>query len=434
MRLYELFIGWRYLKAKKSQGFISFNTFLSLFIVAIGVFVIIVVMSVMTGFQSQIRDKILDVDAHITVSRFFADDNSEGLTNYKELSNTIKTIKGIRSIEPFVQGQGLVRVKSYIFPVAIRGYGSSGRFPDDIKKFITAGDKEFSKSIAIAIGEEMAFNYNLRLGDYLEIIVPKGRLTAKEGITPGIGKYRIASYFKTGYYDFDTKLIIMTIPQTQQLYGIGNIVSGLALKLDDVYDMDKIASIVQGLIGYDYQVTTAEQQNQNLFYALRLEKLIMTIILFLVIISASFTIMGTLVMVVMEKRKSIGILKTMGAHPYSIMTIFVLEGFFIGLIGAIIGVITGLVTAINLESIIHWIERTINGVMSWIFITFDLGIFYPVSLVPKNVYYIDSLPTQIQPEFVMIVAILAIFIATVAAILPSWYASRLHPVESIRYE
>ena len=160
----------------------------------------------------------------------------------------------------------------------------------------------------------------------------------------------------------------------------------------------------------------------------------MTIILFLVIISASFTIMGTLVMVVMEKRKSIGILKTMGAHPYSIMTIFVLEGFFIGLIGAIVGVITGLVTAINLESIIHWIERTINGVMSWIFITFDLGIFYPVSLVPKNVYYIDSLPTQIQPEFVMIVAILAIFIATVAAILPSWYASRLHPVESIRYE
>ncbi|HOJ27752.1 MAG TPA: ABC transporter permease [Spirochaetota bacterium] len=434
MHLFELFIGWRYLKAKKSQGFISFNTFLSIFIVAIGVFVLIVVMSVMTGFQSQIRDKILDVDAHITISRYYADTDSEGIANYRELSDKIKNVKQIKTIMPFVQGQGLVRVKSYIFPVAIRGYGNPGEVPKDITKFITAGDKDFKNATSIAIGEEMAFNYNLRLGDYIEIIVPKGRLTAREGITPGIGRYRIASFFKTGYYDFDTKLILLTIPQTQRLFGIGNIVSGLALKLFDVYDMDRTASLLQSIIGYDYQVITAEQQNQNLFYALRLEKLIMTIILFLVIISASFTIMGTLVMVVMEKRKAIGILKAMGAQPYSIMIIFILEGFFIGLIGAIIGVITGLATAINLEAIIHWVERVINSIMSWIYITFDLGVFYPVSLVPKNVYYIDSLPTQIQPEFVMLVAILAIFIATVAAILPSWHASRLHPVESIRYE
>lgn len=434
MRLFELFVGWRYLKAKKSQGFISFNTFLSVFVVAIGVFVLILVMSVMTGFQSQIRDKILDVEAHITIERYFSHQDTTGIANYQELSNKIKDITHIKKIMPFVQGQGLVRVKSFIFPVVVRGYGKPGDVPDDISKFITAGDEEFKKDKSIAIGEEMAFNYNLRLGDYIEIIVPQGTLTAREGLTPGIGRFRISSFFKTGYYDFDTKLVLMTIPQTQQLFGIGNVVSGLALKLYDVFDMGRVSTYIQSAIGYDYQVTTAEQQNQNLFYALRLEKLIMTIILFLVVISASFTIMGTLVMVVMEKRKSIGILKAMGAHPYSIMTIFILEGFFIGLIGAFIGVITGLAAAINLESIIHWVERSINNSMSWIYVTFDLGIFYPISIIPRNVYYIDSLPTQIQPEFVMLVAILAIFIATAASILPSWHASRMHPVESIRYE
>jgi lipoprotein-releasing system permease protein len=188
------------------------------------------------------------------------------------------------------------------------------------------------------------------------------------------------------------------------------------------------------MIGFQYVARTAEEKNHNLFYALRLEKLIMTIILFLVIISAGFTIMGTLAMVVMEKRKAVGILKSMGARPSSIMIIFILEGFLIGLIGSLSGLVIGLAAAINLEEIILWIELSLNIFMSHVYHLFNLGTFYKITIVPTSVYYIDSIPTEVEIGFVTFIAIFAVFLSTVAAIFPAWQASRLKPVETMRYE
>ena len=433
MSLYELFIGFRYLKAKKSQGFISFNTVLSIFIVFIGVFILIVVISVMTGFQSQIKDKIIDVDSHITVATYFGE-SGDGIRNYAELQKKIATVGGVTSINPYLQGQGLARYRTFITPVMIRGIGSIGALPDDVRTFIIEGEKNYQKAGEVYIGAEMAFNNNIRVGDTIELIVPRGRLTATTGVTPGMGSFRVAGFFKTGYYDFDTRLILMPLRSAQALYGVGDIVWGIGIKIYDIYKMDYLASKIQSVIGFQYQTLTAEQRNQNLFYALKLEKLIMTIILFLVIISAGFTIMGTLVMVVMEKKKAVGVLKSMGARPNSIMAIFVLEGFLIGVIGSVLGVIFGLAASLNLEAIIRWIERLINSTMTHIYKAFDLGAFYNISLVPKSVYYIDTIPAEINPEFVVLIAIVAVFLATVAAIFPSWHASRLKPVETIRYE
>jgi lipoprotein-releasing system permease protein len=203
--------------------------------------------------------------------------------------------------------------------------------------------------------------------------------------------------------------------------------------------MDSAAEEIRSALSFSYITLTAEEKNSNLFYALRLEKLIMTIILFLVILSAAFTIMGTLVMVVMEKRKAIGVLKAMGAKPESIMLIFILEGFLIGVIGALLGVIFGIAASLNLESIIRWVEDFINGFMRSGFMTavydfFDMGVFRGVSIVPTHVYYIDSIPAEVKPEFIVLIAIIAVFLSTVAAIFPSWSASRLKPVETIRYE
>ena len=431
---FELFIGLRYLKAKKKQIFISFNTFLSIFIVFIGVFILIVVISVFTGFQSQIKDKILDVDSHITVVSLYGAEGSEGIRNYEALKNKIQSIDGVKSATPYVQGQGLIRFKTYISPVAIRGVESRERLPKDISKFITKGAKIFKKKSEVYIGAEMAYNYSIKIGNTIELIVPMGRLTAVTGITPATRKYRVIGFFKTGYYDFDNGLIIMSIPAAQKLYDIGRTIRGIGIKIDDVFKMDYMASQIQSVIGFDYQTLTAEQRNQNLFYALKLEKLIITIILFLIIISAGFTILGTLVMVVMEKRKSIGILKSMGAKPMSIMTIFVMEGFFIGLTGTILGVIFGLAASLNLESIITWIENTINSVMGYIYYLFKLGSFYRISLVPKHVYYLDNIPTEINPEFIVFVAIIAVFLSTAATIFPAWNAARQLPAETIRYE
>ena len=434
MNLYEFFIGFRYLRSKKSQGFISFNTLLSIFIVFIGVFILIVVISVLNGFQAQIKNKILDVDSHVTISNSFVDLNGMGISEYPKIIEKVKNLKEIKSIHPFIQGQGILRVRTYINPVMIRGIGYGNEMPEDIKKFVYTGARDYGGGQGVIIGHEMAQNYSIVTGNWIELIVPKGTLSAFEGITPGLGKYRVVGTFKTGYYDFDTKLVVMSFTEAQRLYEVGNVAWGISIKLFDWTLMDLVTSKIQALVGANYVTMTAEERNHNLFYALKLEKLIMTIILFLVIISAGFTIMGTLVMVVMEKRKAIGVLKSMGARPSSIMVIFVLEGFLIGVTGAMLGVIFGLATALNLEDILLWIEKALNSILYLVYKWFSQGIFIPVKIIPKDIYYIDAFPTLVSPEFVTFIAIFAVFLATVAAIFPAWQASRLRPVETIRYE
>jgi lipoprotein-releasing system permease protein len=301
-------------------------------------------------------------------------------------------------------------------------------------RFITENKAGFCNEKGIYIGREMCFRYGIEKGDIIELIVPQGRISAVTGIMPGIARYKVLGFFKTGYYEFDTKLILMSLTDVQRLYSVGDVAYEIGAKIDDIYKMNRVASDIQRTIGYDYITRTAEENNHNLFYALKLEKLIMTVILFLVIVSAGFTIMGTIVMVVMEKRKAIGILKSMGAKPGSIMSIFVLEGFFIGVIGTFMGVILGLAASLNLEAIVIWIENTINSVMTYIYEVFKLGEFYRISIVPSHVYYIDTVPTEVNAEFVAFIAAVAIFLSTFAAIFPAWQASRQKPVETIRYE
>ncbi len=434
MKFYEFFIGLRYLKSKKEQGFISFNTVLSVFIVFIGVFILIVVLSVMNGFQSQIKDKILDVDSHISVTKLANHFSGKSIRDYKSLTKKLKGIKGVKSAYPYVQGQGLFRFRQEVGPVLIRGIGSKNDIPQDTVKFIKENRESFAQKRGVYIGKEMATNYGIKKNQVIELIVPKGRLNYVTGVTPGIGRFRVLGFFKTGYYDFDTKMVLMSLKDSQRLFALGNVAYGVGLKIKDIFSMDKMAAKIQATVGFDFYTMTAEQRNHNLFYALKLEKLIMTIILFLVIVSAGFTIMGTIVMVIMEKKKSIGVLKSMGAKPKSIMIIFLLEGFLIGVTGTFLGVVLGLATALNLEAIIIWIEDMINLIMVNLYQMFNWGTFYRIDIVPTNVYYIDSIPTEISPEFVTFIAGIAVFLATFAAIFPAWHASRQKPVETIRYE
>ncbi|MFH0975839.1 MAG: FtsX-like permease family protein [Spirochaetota bacterium] len=433
MSLYELFIGFRYLKAKKSQGIVSFNTVLSIMIVFIGVFILIIVISVMNGFQSAIKDKILDVGSHISVINHPIS-RDKTIKNYISLKKEIESIKGIKSAEPYIEGQAIFRFSDNLAPIAVRGIGIEKNLPEEVAKFVTEGKKNFTGTNEVFIGSEMALNNNISIGNRIELFVPKGKVTAATGMEAGKGIFTVIGLFKTHYYEFDTSLVVMSLKSAQNLYEIGDTASGVGAKIYDLYKMDYMADKVQAATGYKYQTRTAEEKNQNFFYALRLEKLIMTIILFLVIFSALFTIMGTLVMVVAEKRKSIGILKSMGAKQKSIMTIFVLEGFLIGLIGSCMGVVLGLAASINLEAIVEWIEKVINNTMSMIYYLFKIGFYERVSLVPKNVYYLDSIPTEISPEFVVTITIITVFFSTVAAIFPSWHASKLQPIETIRYE
>ncbi len=450
MSLYELFIGFRYLKSKKSQGIVSTNTLLSILIVFLGVFILIVVLSVMNGFQAAIKDKILDVDSHVTVQNMYGPGEGQGIRNYEVLVGKIRAVEDVRSADPYIMSQGLVRLGSNISPVMVRGIGRNGVIPHDVAKFIIKDKDSFTKkgerrlsdktiaeffnSRAVFIGQEMAQNNSILIGDYIELIVPKGALTVRTGLTPGMEQFRVIGFFKTEYYDYDTKLVIISLPQAQRLFEIGDAVTGIGIKIRDVYQASRVSERINALLGYEYMTMTAEEKNRNLFYALQLEKLIMMIILFLVIISAGFTIMGTLVMVVMEKRKAVGILKSMGAKPNSIMVIFILEGFFIGIIGSFLGVVCGIAAALNLDAIIRWVENAINGIMGGIHALFKMGLYTRINLVPSHVYYIEGIPTEVNPELVVFIAIVAVFLCTVAAIFPAWSASRLQPVETIRYE
>jgi lipoprotein-releasing system permease protein len=438
MSLFELFVGFRYLKSKKNQGIISFNTFLSIFIVFLGVFTLIVVLSVMNGFQSAIKDKILDVDAHITVTKAFSPSGDTGIGNYKSLVKRIRGIEGVKSAEPYIMSQGLFRFGSNISPVIIRGVGSEGVIPADVAKFIVRTKEHFypqgGPRLSGKITREFFNTRTVFIGEDIELIVPKGMLTIRTGVTPGLARFRVIGFFKTQYYDYDTKLIIMSLPESQRLFEVGDVVSGIGVKIHDIFHMNRVAQRIKSVLGFEYLTLTAEQKNRNLFYALELEKLIIIIIQSLIILSAGFTIMGTLVMVVMEKRKSVGILKSMGAKPNSIMIIFILEGFFIGLIGSFTGVVCGIAASLNLDSIIHWIEKVINTTMAWVYALFKLGAFEKISLVPSQVYYIEGIPTQIQAEMVVLIAVFAVFLSAMAAVFPAWNASRQRPVETIRYE
>ncbi len=435
MFLYELIIGFRYLKSKKNQAFISFNTLLSIIIVFLGVFVLVVVTSVMNGFQAQIKDKILDVDSHLTVNGYDEETfKIDAIGDYDAVAATISEDPDVVSVMPYFQGQGILRSGDKIQAIFVRGAGDASALHPDLAKFVINGDGKFTSDDQIYIGEELAFSSRLQIGDQLELIVAKGDFDTRTGSTPSAVRFTVAGYFKTGYYEYDTRLLLVSLPAAQKLYGIENKVWGIGVKIRDVFAMDAVAGRIQGKLGYQYQVFTSEERNQNLFYALRLEKLIMTIILFLVILSAGFTIMGTLVMVVMEKRRAIGVLKSMGASQISIMTIFVLEGFLIGLIGTVSGISFGLAAAINLEAIIGAIENSINSLLSFISLTFRVGPFLEVSIVPKHVYYIDKIPTEIHLPFIIFIAVAALFLSTVSAVFPAWHASRLKPVEIIRYE
>jgi len=431
-RLFELFIGFRYLKSKKSQGFISFNTFLSVFMVFIGVFILVVVISVMNGFQSQIKDKIIDVDSHITVTKEF-ESNPSGFIYDEKLTQKIKSVNGVKSALPYFQGNGLLKIAGDIKPVILRGFGDIGNMPEQFQKFIKSENNKFDKSGEIFIGAEMANLHNIESGDVVELIVPRGKI-GSDSMEPGIGRFKVKGFFKTGYYEYDTSLLFISLTDAQNLFGARGRVSGISIKTNDIYKINNYAQKLRDMIDFRYSVMTAEEKNGNLFYALKLEKLIMTVILFLVIVSAGFTIMGTLAMVVMEKRRTVGILKSLGATPQSIMTIFVMEGFLIGLAGSISGVICGLAFSLNLEAIIAFAEKVINHTGAFIFNFLNMGQFVSISLVPQNVYYIEGIPTQISPEFVAFIGSFAVFLSTLSAVFPAWHASRLNPVETIRYE
>ena len=397
---YETTIALRYLRSKRKDKFISFHTRMTVIGIGIGVMALILVIAVMTGAQDEIKDRILGINPHVLVSRLDGE-----IRNPAELVATIKGVDGVASASPFIAFQGLAQGPTRVTGTIIKGLApADARF---MGRFIKEGSMDsFGKPGTILVGKELARDLGLLPGDTLALIVPDAGISPA-GAVPETVRVKVGAIFETGMYEIDNLLTVMPLSDLQALAGAG--VTGIEVKLKDVYRAKEVRNRIERKLGSKYIGRTWMEMNKNLFSALLLEKIVMYVILGLVILVASFNIISSLVMTVMEKRKDIAILKAMGAANRSIMRVFVAEGLLIGVFGALLG------TAVGLAA-------------------FGIQKKFEIIKLPSDVYSISTLPMKISPVDVVVIAGLTILLCLLSTLYPSFMASKIDPVETLRYE
>jgi lipoprotein-releasing system permease protein len=416
---YEWFIGLRYLKAKRKQTFISIITVISIAGVMVGVMALIVVLAVMSGFENTLKEKILGTQAHLNLLKA----TQEGMDQYQEVTKRVEETKGVVSAAPFIISQVMLSSESNVFGVVLKGIDPDrvGRVTE-LAHNLKAGRLEDLKGgkegdpPGIILGVELAKHLSVSLNDSIQVISPLGTVTPM-GMMPKMRRFRVKGIFYSGMYEFDNTMAYVSLESAQKFFSMGDRVTGIEIKTNDIYKVKEVGQEIRRKMGFPFWTKDWMEMNRNLFSALRLEKIAMFIILVLIVLVAAFNIISTLIMVVMEKNKDIAILKSMGASSRSILKIFTIEGGVIGVVGTILGTILGLVAAFNLEKITDFVER-----------------LFGFKILSSDVYYIDKLPSQVNPIDVILIVLTAVLISLLATLYPSWRASKLDPAEALRYE
>lgn len=408
---FEYFIGGRYLRAKHKETFISLITILSVAGVTVGVMALIIVIAVMAGFESDLKQRILGVESHIVIMRY-----GGSFTDYRQVSKTIDELDGVAAVTPFIYTQIMLRSSSGVSGAVLRGIDpeSAGQVikvlkTSALKNLEQIRHPENSKSLlpGIILGKELARSLNVFKGDAVYLISSQGMISPI-GYLPAMKRFKVVGFFESGMYEYDGSLAYINLKDAQKILHMKDTVTGIEVRLKNVYRARDISKEIVSKLGFPYWARDWMQMNHNLFSALKLEKTVMFIILALIILVAAFNIASTLIMMVMGKTKDIAILKAMGAMNSSIRKIFIFKGMVIGSVGTTLGVCLG-------------------------FIICELLKKYQFIELPGDVYYISTLPVQLNIMDVIMIAAAAMVISFLATLYPAHQASKLNPVEAIRY-
>ncbi len=415
MSPYELAVGLRYTRARKGSGrnsFISFISLISMAGIALGVAALIVVLSVMNGFQQELRNRILSVASHIEVR------GVPQLADWRAIADIAMTVPRVKAAAPYVVGQAMLTASGANRGAIIRGVDP--KLEDtvaDIGRHMRRGALTDLKpgEFGIVLGAELARALNVDKGDSVVVITPQGTVTPA-GTLPRLKSFKVVGVFEVGMYEFDSGLALIDLEDAQRLYRQDG-VSGVRLKLDDLFAAPQVARELWQKMPVSAEVRDWTLNHANFFRAVAIEKRVMFIILTLIVAVAAFNIVSAQVMVVTDKQADIAILRTLGAAPASIMAIFIVQGALIGFIGTVIGVVGGILLAVNVGTVVPFIERMLS-----------------VQFLDKSIYYISDLPSDLQRGDVLTIAGIALFLALIATLYPAWQASRVNPAEALRYE
>ena len=415
---FELLIGLRYTRAKRRNHFISFISMTSMIGVALGITALIVVMSVMNGFQEELRNRILGVAAHLEITG-----GTGELADWQGLAAQVSQHPEVRGMAPYINAQALLAAGSETKGALVRGL-----IPEEESKVAEFADRMVDGRLddlkpgefGIVLGADLARSLSVFRGDKVAVIAPQGVVTPA-GMLPRIKQFKVVGIFRMGMNEYDAGLALMHLQDAQKLYRMGvgeeGLVSGLRVKLDDMERAPWVLRELVKTLRGDFYLSDWTMSHASFFQAVQIEKRMMFIILTLIVAVAAFNIVSTLVMAVTDKQADIAILRTLGADPRSIMLIFMVQGSLIGVIGTLIGLASGVLLAINVETIVPFIEKMVG-----------------MNLFPADVYYISKLPAKLDWGDVSSISLLALGLSFLATLYPSWRAANVQPAEALRYE
>lgn len=411
----ELFIGFRYTRAKRRNHFISFISFSSMIGIALGVTALITVMSVMNGFEKEVRERILDMVAHLTVS-----DYGTGLRDWQTIARQTEKNSHIQATAPYVEAQAMLIRGDGVHGTMIRGVDpaleskvSSVASKMDEGKFENLKPGEFG----VVIGRDLSRILGVTIGDMVTMVTPSANVTPA-GVAPRMKRFKVVGIFYIGMYEYDSSMAIMHIEDAQRLFRMKDRVSGVRARIDDLFQAPMIAKQLEATDALSaYWVRDWSSYHANWFRAVKIEKRMIFLLLLLIIAVAAFNIVSTLVMVVTDKQSDIAILRTLGASPGSIMGIFMVQGSIVGVIGTLLGIIGGVSLALNLDVVVPFLEQ-----------------LFGFQVLDPGVYYISELPSDLHWDDVWTISVVSLLLGLTATLYPAWRASRTQPAEALRYE